>query len=269
MRPSLGVFLCMTCTAHALPPLPSNTCPSACADSPPSEWTVHNYDDLKNCKEGLIFTPAELDHPDHPRRLRACTPTATGTNTQVCGPPSPSSKIKAVASVQLTGAHNGPDAAAQAAPASLYGAVAAMQSYHERDTCSHGRPVYGYYRGALAGVYLGDAFDPMSLAALSEALLSKIKRGAGTWTAQVCGDGGGPTLSFGFVVNTSGNVTAVREAVETWTRGGCWGGYEMEERVDVVVWETAEKPGALGSAGADGSGKVGWWKWCLGFGRGG
>ncbi len=242
----------------------ANACAPPCADLPPSKWSSFGsfHQIVQECNERILFKFAPEDRPftDLPlvenTTLRACLAESSVLSTnnsnsapirhsKTCGGSQNKTKNKIAVKGRLTGTHDGPDDSPQVSVTSLRHTVASLQTYYNngKDTqCEESQPdniLFGYDAGALVGVYIGGAFGRHSVASVAQSLVSRIERGSGTWTAEVC-DGHGIARGeqvLGVVMNTSGNITAVYEAVMGWRVGRCVERYEMAEELGLEVWE--------------------------------
>lgn len=100
--------------------------------------------------------------------------------------------------------------------------------------------MFSYHQGVVAGVYIGASFGRGTVASVAKPLLDQMRSGkATTMAAQLCGapDRTG-RHTFGLVLDLTGNVTAVQNAVRSWSQAKCATGFESTtELKDVLVEE--------------------------------
>ncbi|KAL8413204.1 hypothetical protein RB594_004724 [Gaeumannomyces avenae] len=100
--------------------------------------------------------------------------------------------------------------------------------------------MFSYHQGVVAGVYIGASFGRATVASVAKPLLDQIASGkATTAAAQLCGapDRTG-RHTFGLIIDLAANVTAVQNAVRSWSQAKCATGFESTtELKDVSVTE--------------------------------
>ncbi|KAM7205956.1 hypothetical protein V8F33_000786 [Rhypophila sp. PSN 637] len=203
-------------------------CPGPCDEFPgPDKWSVYSSAErLAVCNEPVLLTFGTFTTPIGP--VRACT---AGNDL---------SNINALsgATVNLLGLPSSDEATAQIAqwdssssPSSSNSshtitALQQAQEYLADEANCNQTLVYGYYKTALVGVYVGNKMQNKAAVSglLMEELLDTLAKSdssPGRHVAQVCGQGRNADHVFGIVAGDAGDIDWVREAVQSWTKAKC------------------------------------------------
>lgn len=251
-------------------------CPAAC-EGPSSNWTIYSsYDRFRRCDEPVLLSFSlvnPVDDDNTPTKISTCTLGNADTtvnslfNGTSAGVDTPPSEVKVASSRSKDKRQEGSGGdcessafrkAAAESKLSLELAEGGADPHlgDKRDRAAQvvlqqlqvhfadGGPceesvMFAYYRGVAAGVYIGPSFGRASVAAVSRPLLERIQAGPqATFAAQLCGEHRNAHHVLGLVVDTSGNITAVQQAVRGWNDAKCLTTLESTaEMKDVTVWE--------------------------------
>ncbi|KLU90375.1 hypothetical protein MAPG_09337 [Magnaporthiopsis poae ATCC 64411] len=246
-------------------------CPAACT-GPSSNWTVYSdYGRFKHCDEPVLLT-FSLSNPvqddGSPTKINTCTlgnadtmvnSLFNGTNAGLDPPQSAAQKEKrqkldggaceaanarsavteTKVSLGLVASGAEPETGDKRNKA-VEKALQELQAHFDEGAspCEE-TAMFAYYRGVVAGVYVGPSFGRNTVASVAKPLLERVISGsAATVAAQLCGPDRNANHVFGLVVDTTGNVTAVQQAVRGWNSATCLTGLDsIAELKNVAVWE--------------------------------
>jgi hypothetical protein len=108
--------------------------------------------------------------------------------------------------------------------------------------CQDQPTLFAYSNGTVAGIYIGSSFDRKSLSSIIATLSQQITtNGASdTMIAQLCGDKRNANHVLGVVIDTTGDIATVQNALLSWTRHGrCVDSLESSATWNnVKVWES-------------------------------
>jgi chitinase len=212
-----------------VPAVPNvDPCPDACSITgpDPGNWTYyHSQADFKACNQTTLFelnVNNPIDDPDTHVSIRSCN-SQGGTWTSDGGSCGESTSTTGDFILLSWGTTNLTDYATD-----LEAAITSLTEYLKNDAAC---PVGGISTNLLvragdliAGVYLGSQIVPQSIALL----LSNILQ-AGTSGAQLALEycpGTDNTEIFGLFLDTTGDISAVQDALNGWTNAQCVGGSE-------------------------------------------
>ncbi|KAK4206907.1 hypothetical protein QBC37DRAFT_456949 [Rhypophila decipiens] len=207
-------------------------CPGSCDEFPgPDKWSVYSSAErLAVCNEPVLLTFGTFTTPIGP--VRACTAgndlsainALSGATVNLLGLPSsdevteparrlsPSSSLFSV----YCGRISSPSSSNSSHTIT---ALQQAQDYLADEANCNQTLVYGYYKTALVGVYVGDKMPnraPVNGLVMEELLdtLAKSDSSPGRHVAQVCGQGRNADHVFGIVVGDARDIDWVRETVQ-------------------------------------------------------
>ncbi|KAK4186790.1 hypothetical protein QBC35DRAFT_464390 [Podospora australis] len=102
--------------------------------------------------------------------------------------------------------------------------------------------MFAYHQGVVAGVFIGASFGRDMMASIAKPLLNEIQSTQVTSVAaQLCGaPERNARHTFGLVVDVSGNITAVQEAVRGWNEARCLTSLPFESISKLIDVEVVE-----------------------------
>ncbi|KAK3897305.1 hypothetical protein C8A05DRAFT_39151, partial [Staphylotrichum tortipilum] len=126
-------------------------------------------------------------------------------------------------SLQLSLRGTDPDAGLKRTEAASTALATLHEHFGSGDSPCEENVMFAYHQGVVAGVYIGASFGRATVASVAKVLLGQIQSTtATTVAAQLCGaPDRNARHTFGLVVDVSGNVTAVQEAVRGWNQAKC------------------------------------------------
>lgn len=227
------VSILSTCTFGQRFDSALSPCPNKCDLDDTSAWTYyHNLGDLERCNGTTLFQlnlHNGVSDPDTHVSLRACT--SSGGSVRPMGAidnriiprqllsfnkTTPSSRAVSLTTWGISEASDS-NGDAQAA-------VDALSEYLQHDVRDVAI-VFSRSGSAIAGLYVGSQISSTSAAAAVSQFRSFLGQGMSSdWIAiQACGSGN-RTISaefFGVVVDTTGDVSAVQDALRSWDDAEC------------------------------------------------
>ncbi|KAM7212126.1 killer toxin alpha/beta [Rhypophila decipiens] len=233
-------------------------CPGSCDEfMGPDQWSVYSSAErLAVCNEPVLLTFGTFTTPIGP--VRACTAgndlsainALSGATVNLLGLPSsdevtePARRLHrrqasslstaagcaaASISTKATAQIAQWDSSSSPSPSNSSHTITALQQAQEyladEGNCNQ-TLVYGYYKTALVGVYVGNKMQNKAAVnglVMEELLdtLAKSDSSPGRHVAQVCGQGRNADHVFGIVVGDARDIDWVREAVQSWTKAKC------------------------------------------------
>lgn len=237
-------------------------CPRSCEDQVPQNWTVYtDIGRLTLCKEPLLFdfniyTPV-TDPQSLTTKLRVCnagdsaaskpglvmtnqttpaitTRTAREPRTANPAPACAANVTETKVTLQLaklgSGARKG-DA--------IDRTLDQLEHYYAAAVCDS-TLMFSSAGGVLAGIHVGSGIGRGTVSSAIKSLLGSIEAGgsADVIIAQLCGLGRSKNNTFGVAISTTGNLTAVQDAVKAWNEGGCVTVLDATDKLpDTTIWE--------------------------------
>ena len=234
-------------------------CPSTCKNNAASNWTIYtSMDRLTLCDEPLLFDFAisnSVADPNTATKLRVCTAAGgnelTTTNAKFNGTSAEepvvftkrandyvSTAVRSTAAVKLSWG----DKESQEDSEPIAAGLDNLRKFFEQDLeCDASPFMFSYTRGVISGVYSGPFFGRATASNVIQKVLESIGSTAGSsdLVAQICGKGRTSDHILGVIISTSGNITAVQNAVRSWSEAKCVGDLDSSSELkDVTIFES-------------------------------
>jgi chitinase len=230
-------------------------CPTACKGNAPSNWTVYtSMDRLALCDEPLLFDftiSNPVANPNTVTKLRVCTASDGKGVTETNGTSSEepvaftkraddctSNAVESTATVELGWSGEGIEEDSKA----LLVGLENLKKFFEADLkCDASPLMFSYTKGIISGVYAGPSLGRATASNVIQKVSENIGSAAGSsnLVAQLCGNGRTSDHVFGVTISTSRNITAVQNAVKSWSDAECVGDLDSaSELKDVTIFES-------------------------------
>ena len=214
-----------------------SVCPRECGSAgSSSEWTaMHDNMHLLNCERPLLLdfnwhTP--VDSSSHPTSIFACVGTPSGENKTAPGINSGHKKTPVIVESRWYGepsANSKRQASLVSAGQSAANWLMLEKESDKTKKHSDGVAAFGYDKGAVFGVYVGDLVHTQSAADLIDRLIDQIHHDPKGHLSlkQVCGNELGAGKTIGVVAagtdEYGGRTTLgqIQRAIQTWSQGDC------------------------------------------------
>lgn len=221
-------------------------CPAPCESYNPQDWTVYNsFHRLSFCDKPILFNFAihtPVNDPSKTLAFRSCT---AGDNFDGMSKPmviedseyDSNAISKSEATLQFT--QQSRDASRKGSSENVLIAISQVQRYLEAGSDCSKNIILGYHKGAVAGVYAGQALGKRTTSSVTDLLVSKIKGELqATTLAQLCGDERDASHTFGAAASADGDLEALQRALSSWSKGECVKNFgDTSSLQDINVWE--------------------------------
>ncbi|KAL7932039.1 glycoside hydrolase family 18 protein [Trichoderma chlorosporum] len=250
-----GALILSMAAANSPHNLRLQPCPISCYDSLPEHWNVFSsFDRLGICQQPLLLDfaiHAPLKDPDTTVKLRMCAldgslpPSSPfkgaklfGLGSSICFPAD-----ETMVSFDLSSSHENGTATID----DLRNTVDLLQQQLMNPAYCKTEFLIGYNKGAVVAVYIGAAIEKTrTLSSVLHLIQVHLNTTASIGPPrdmhlQLCEEGRNGDQTLGVAINTAGNISAIQEAIRTWSQAACIN--NVEERStklrDIRIFEAS------------------------------
>ncbi|KAH8645559.1 hypothetical protein BGZ60DRAFT_334555, partial [Tricladium varicosporioides] len=238
-----------------------NLCPAPC-DGTPESWTVYNaVDYLAACNQPMLFDFAvynPLDDPLTHNKIRSCTVEGAAVNKSSA--PTIKRLLSASTNLEKRNSYTPTCISAtetkanmefislrsdESSISNLLVVLQEVQNFLQNEEACNSKLIFGYYRGAVVGVYTGAAIDNHATApSVIQKLIGQVRvHGTTDIILQLCGSGRSSDNAFGVVTDTTEHpnlLSSLQKSVRSWSDGMCNNSKRPVSQLnDISIWESA------------------------------
>lgn len=241
---------------------PPSRCPVSCdsAGLDSTAWTYyHDFQVFSSCDQTIIFESNlynSVDDAETHVSLRACMASGSSLKRRDLKTRKGGGEVRSTwKSVQKREAAQAVSWSAIQSTSNLESIATAVQvlSSFIQDSDNFSGSLFSRVGDAIAGFYTGPGIEIESAIAVIDAFASASRASSASQKAvQWCGSSNGTAdrQSFGVVINTSGDVSAIQDALASWADGECLEG----DSSDVSWWSDISSPPILTTSNSSSSG---------------